>query len=48
MKSYRFLIILVLFGSLIQLSGCKHEKPKIGILIHSYENARWAKDKDYL
>jgi len=30
------------------LSGCKHQKPKIGILLHSYENARWTKDKDYL
>ncbi len=48
MKSYRFLIILMLGVSFIQISGCKHEKPKIGILIHSYENARWTKDKDYL
>ena len=48
MKSYRFLIILMLVGSFIQISGCKHKKPKIGILIHSYENARWTKDKDYL
>jgi len=48
MKSYRFLIILMLIGLFVQISGCKHEKPKIGILIHSYENARWIKDKDYL
>jgi len=48
MKSYRFLIILMLIVFFVQISGCKHEKPKIGILIHSYENARWIKDKDYL
>jgi D-xylose transport system substrate-binding protein len=48
MKSYRLLIILIVIGSFIQLSGCKHPKPKIGILMHSYENARWTKDKDYL
>jgi len=48
MKSYRFLIILMLIGFFVQMSGCKHEKPKVGILIHSYENARWTKDKDYL
>jgi len=48
MKSYQFLIILMLIGFFVQMSGCKHEKPKIGVLIHSYENARWIKDKDYL
>jgi len=48
MKSYQFLIILMLIGFFVQISGCKHEKPKIGVLIHSYENARWIKDKDYL
>lgn len=48
MKSYRLLIILIVIGSLVQLSGCKHPKPKIGILMLGYENARWTKDKDYL
>ena len=48
MKLFKFLFILVITGSFILISGCKHPKPKIGILMHSYENARWTKDKDYL
>lgn len=48
MKSPRFLAVLILIISIIQLTGCKSKHPKIGILIHSYENARWTKDKDYL
>jgi D-xylose transport system substrate-binding protein len=48
MKSHRFLFLLIIIGSLALISGCKHQKPKIGILMHSYENARWTKDKDYL
>lgn len=48
MKLSRFLFYFVLIGSLVQLSGCKHKNPRIGILMHSYENARWTKDKDYL
>ncbi len=48
MKSLRFLLILILIASVIQISGCKHPKPKVGILMHSYANARWTKDKDYL
>lgn len=48
MKLFRFLILLMLSGCLIQLPGCKSQTPKIGILFHSYENERWAKDKDYL
>ena len=48
MKSFRFLLPLILIGSLIQLTGCKPKSPKIGILMHSYENERWTKDKNYL
>jgi D-xylose transport system substrate-binding protein len=48
MKSLRFLFVLMCILSFIQISGCKRPQPKIGILIHSYENARWTKDKDYL
>jgi D-xylose transport system substrate-binding protein len=48
MKSFRFLFALILIGSFIQLTGCKPKNPKIGILIHSYENERWAKDRDFL
>lgn len=29
-------------------SSCKTKTAKIGILIHSYENERWSKDKTYL
>ena len=45
-SSFSFLLILLL--SLSFLPGCKSKTPKIGILIHSYENARWVKDKDYM
>jgi D-xylose transport system substrate-binding protein len=48
MKIYRFLIVLVFVGSLIQLTGCKPKTPEIGILMHSYQNERWTKDKNYL
>jgi len=48
MKSFRFLLVLMFIGSFTLISGCKHPKPKVGILMHSYENARWTKDKDYL
>jgi len=40
------LIFLIVCISVI--SGCKTKTPKIGILIHSYENQRWEKDKNYL
>jgi D-xylose transport system substrate-binding protein len=48
MKPGRFIPILVLLSVLIQLVGCKHQTPKIGLLMHSYENERWIKDRDYL
>ncbi len=48
MKSYKLLVLLILIGSLIQTTGCKPKNPKIGILMHSYENERWTKDKNYL
>lgn len=48
MKRSGFLIILILIGAINFLTGCKPKTPKIGILIHSYENERWAKDKNYL
>ncbi|MFA5328016.1 MAG: substrate-binding domain-containing protein [Prolixibacteraceae bacterium] len=43
---YFFLIIIV--SSLNFITSCKPSEPIIGILIHSYENERWTKDKDYL
>lgn len=46
LSTYSFLFILL--ASISFLSGCKKQTPKIGILIHSYENARWLKDKAYL
>lgn len=43
--------ILLFFFSIIvltQFTGCVPHAPKVGILLHSYENERWKKDKDYL
>lgn len=48
MKRSNLLFILMLFFSLNFLTGCKPKSPKIGILLHSYENERWIKDKNYL
>lgn len=48
MKSHSLLIILLLIGSLIQLTACKTQNPKIGILFHDYDNERWIKDKNIL
>lgn len=48
MKISIFSLFLMLLASVSILSGCKKQVPKVGILIHSYENARWQKDKDYL
>lgn len=48
MKLNRFLALFFLVVTLIQLVGCKPQTPKVGILLHSYENERWTKDKDYL
>ncbi len=48
MKSSNLLFILMLLFSLNFMTGCKPKSPKIGILLHSYENERWIKDKNYL
>lgn len=48
MKISSISLIFMFLASISILSGCKQQAPKIGILIHSYENARWIKDKDYL
>ena len=48
MKNSRLLFLLVLIFNLSLFSGCKPKVPKIGILIHSYGNERWPKDKDNL
>ena len=48
MKNSSLLFILILIFSLSFFPGCKPKVPKIGILIHSYENERWPTDKDYL
>jgi len=47
MKISRYLSIL-LIGGLLVLIGCNSQTPKVGILLHSYENERWSKDRDYL
>ncbi len=48
MKTSKLILILLSVASLNFLGGCKPKSPKIGILIHSYENERWPKDKDNL
>lgn len=48
MKRSTVFIFFVLIASLYLMTGCKPKSPKIGILIHNYENERWTKDKDYL
>lgn len=40
--------LLFLFLVTLIFTGCQPKHPKIGILIHSYDNERWVKDKDYL
>lgn len=47
MKKNRYFITL-LFAVLSLLLGCNSQMPKVGILLHSYENERWSKDRDYL
>jgi D-xylose transport system substrate-binding protein len=48
MKSTKFLLALCCLACIIQFTGCVPHAPKVGILLHSYENERWSKDKDYL
>ena len=48
MKIGRLLFIFINCFILLQLISCKPATPKIGILMHSYENERWTKDRDYL
>jgi len=48
MKTSVVIFILLLLVSLNLLNSCQSKAPKIGILIHSYDNERWTKDKDYL
>jgi len=48
MKISRLLFIFTCSVILLQLTSCTPATPKVGILIHSYENERWTKDRDYL
>lgn len=48
MRISPFSMLLMVLALLSFLPGCKKEAPKIGLLLHSYENDRWYKDKDYL
>lgn len=48
MKIKSFAIVLIFLTSVSFFTGCQPKHPKIGILMHSYENERWIKDKDYL
>lgn len=44
--SFPSLLLLMVCFSIF--SGCKTKTAKVGILMHSYENQRWEKDKNYL
>jgi D-xylose transport system substrate-binding protein len=44
MKTSIFWLLILVFA----FPGCKPKTPKVGILMHSYENERWTKDKDFL
>lgn len=48
MKISSSFFYLMLLATVLFTSGCKPKHPKIGILMHSYENERWTKDKNYL
>ncbi|MBA4410001.1 MAG: substrate-binding domain-containing protein [Bacteroidota bacterium] len=48
MKISFFSLFVLFLASVFIFSGCKTKTPKVGILIHSYENERWEKDKNYL
>ena len=48
MKTSSFSLLFMFLACISILSGCKQQTPKVGILLHSYENDRWTKDKDYL
>lgn len=48
MESGRFVCLLIISMSVLFFSSCKTQTPKVGILLHSYENERWNKDKEYL
>lgn len=41
----KILLSVILAGFL--LVGCKTEKPKIGLLVHSFDTPRWQNDKKY-
>jgi len=43
-----FASLLLLIACVSVFSGCQTKTPKVGILMHSYENQRWEKDKNYL
>ena len=45
---FKHYLTIFLCSTLFLLHGCKPQTPKIGILMHSYENERWLKDRDYM
>lgn len=47
-KTSTFTWLLLVVAGLNFMGGCKPTTPKVGILIHSYKNERWPKDKTYL
>lgn len=48
MKISTYSLLFIFLASISILSGCKQQAPKIGILMHDFDNERWVKDKNYL
>lgn len=48
MKTNTYSLLFLFLVTISIFTGCQPTQPKIGILIHSYDNERWIKDKDYL
>ncbi len=47
MKFNLYFAIFLLCASTLFMA-CRQQRPRIGILMHSYENERWLKDRNYL
>lgn len=48
MRTPVFLTFIFFAASISLFTSCKSGTAKVGILIHSYDNERWLKDRDYL
>lgn len=48
MKITSVFIFAITLLNILFFSSCTNKTPKIGLLMHSYENERWTKDKNYI